>query len=99
MDHTRDNPLKRFSAFWIALVLVGLFGVASLIIGPLTQRSQDTAYMLKEEERLQIREQIDKDQEAAMAAKKVDGKAISAFSKTLNGAPTPGAMAVSGAAQ
>jgi len=94
MDHTRDNPLKRFSAFWISIFMVALFGIAGLILRPLTQASQETAYMAKEQERLETRAEIDRVQQAALEAKNIDDKAVSSFAKTLNQAPTPGSMAV-----
>ena len=33
MGSGNDNPLKRFSSFWLALALFGAFGLASLVLG------------------------------------------------------------------
>jgi len=97
MDHTRDNPLKRFSAFWVALAMIGLFAIACAILRPLTHSETTTAYMMKEEERVKTRSEIEKAQTGALKGKSLD-KAISGFAQTLNQAPTPGAMAVPEAA-
>ncbi len=97
MDHTRDNPLKRFSAFWIALLMIGLFGLVSLIFRPITHSKQESVYMLKEEQRLETKAAIDFAQAASLEGKDID-KAIQSFAKTLNQSPAPGVMAVDGAA-
>ncbi len=79
--------------------MIGLFGIACIILRPLTHARQETAYMIKGEERLQIRDTIDRAQKAALEAKKIDDEAVSSFAKTLNKAPSAGAMAVPGAAK
>ena len=33
MGSGNDNPLKRFSSFWLGLALFGAFGLASLVLG------------------------------------------------------------------
>lgn len=62
MDHTRDNPLKRFTAFWIAILLVFCFGVALILLRPLTHRESDSAEDLVAAKRLEVKSDIDRAQ-------------------------------------
>lgn len=91
MDHNRDNPLKRFSAFWIALLLVGCFGIACVILRPMTHGDVDTAYEKVSAKRLATKLQIESAQSSAVNEEKLS-KAAAATAKSLNSAPTPGAM-------
>lgn len=98
MDHTRDNPLKRFTAFWIAILLVVCFGVALIILRPLTHAKAQTAYDMKSEVRLEIKADIDRAQEDALNSEALQ-KAIDEQSKSFsNNTVTPGNMPVPGAA-
>ena len=78
MDTVSDNPLKRFSTFWLGLVLFGLFGVLCLVLGPfLTGEKKDASYMAAADKRLATKAEM----EAAQAeALKVDP--VSVFAKT-----------------
>ncbi|MGC6426726.1 MAG: hypothetical protein ACON5H_06995 [Akkermansiaceae bacterium] len=95
MDHNRDNPLKRFTAFWIALLLVGCFGIACVILRPLTHRAVDTAYQEASAARLDTKAAYEEAQSAAIDEEKLS-KAISEASKTLSATPTAGAMPLPG---
>lgn len=66
MDHTRDNPLKRFTAFWIAILLVTSFGIALIITQPFAPDKTDKAYEMVSEGRLEIKEEIDRAQDEAL---------------------------------
>lgn len=98
MDHTRDNPLKRFTAFWITLLLVFCFGVALIILRPLTHSKAQTAYDLKSESKLEVKEEVDRAQESALnqaALKKAMAAQVSSFKQNV---VAPGSMPVPGAA-
>ena len=58
MDFTRDNPLKRFTAFWIGLGIFLIFGALALIVSPLASERQDKAYEIKEAQRLDTKRGI-----------------------------------------
>ena len=58
MDFTRDNPLKRFTAFWIGLGIFLIFGALALIVSPLASERQDKAYEIKEAKRLDTKRGI-----------------------------------------
>ncbi len=96
MDHNRDNPLKRFSAFWVALLLVGCFGIACIILRPLTHAKVETAYEQISDERLATKAEIEKTQAAALSSEKV-AKALKASAANLKQAPAAGAMPLPGA--
>jgi hypothetical protein len=96
MDPNRDNPLKRFSAFWIAFLMVSTFGIGGMILRPLTHAKVDTAYEMKSEERLAVKKKIESEQAAALSKEKLE-EAISLTAESLNKAPTPGAMKLPGA--
>lgn len=66
MDHTRDNPLKRFTAFWIAILLVTSFGIALIITQSFAPDKTDKAYEMMGEGRLEIKEEIDRAQDDAL---------------------------------
>ena len=91
MDHNRDNPLKRFTAFWIAVLLVGCFGIACIILRPLTHAQVDTAYEKISSQRLETKMEIDKAQASALNQEKL-AKASESVLKSFNEAPKAGAM-------
>jgi hypothetical protein len=66
MDHTRDNPLKRFKAFWIANLLVLSFGVALILLRPLTHMDADSAMDVAGKERLEVKKEVDRAQSEAL---------------------------------
>ena len=67
MDHTRDNPLKRFKAFWIANLLVFSFGVALILLRPLTHMDSDSATDVTAQARWEVKKEVDSAQKAALA--------------------------------
>ena len=71
MDHTRDNPLKRFTAFWVAFLLVTAFGIACLLLRPITHAQVNSATEAKAEERFAVRAEVDREQ-----SKKLNGGAL-----------------------
>ncbi len=96
MDHTRDNPLKRFTAFWVALVLVTAFGIAGIVLGPFFGGGdkEDPAYTQKSAERLGVRRQVENASEKALNREALD-KALAAGSKSLlSSKPAKGARPV-----
>lgn len=98
MDHTRDNPLKRFTAFWIAILLVFCFGVALIILRPLTHAKAETAYEMKGKEKLEIKAEIDRTQKSALNRKALNsaiGQQVQSFSSNIE---TVGSMPIPGAA-
>ncbi|MDB4652845.1 hypothetical protein OAE39_01075 [Akkermansiaceae bacterium] len=66
MDHTRDNPLKRFTAFWIAILMVTSFGIALIITQPFVSDNTDKVYEMVGKGRLEIKEEIDRAQDGAL---------------------------------
>ena len=94
MDHNRDNPLKRFTAFWIALLLVGCFGIASIILRPMTHADVDTAYEKISAERLETKSKYES---AQIVDQKKLSDAMTAALKNLTTAPSAGAMPLPGA--
>jgi len=72
MDHTRDNPLKRFTAFWIAILLVFCFGVALILLRPLTHLDSESIAEIISEERLEVKRNTDLDQEEALNAEALE---------------------------
>ncbi len=97
MDHTRDNPLKRFTAFWIALLLVTAFGIACIILRPMTHGQVDTVSDVAGKERLAIRADIDKAQADTLNEDALE-KALEAKTADLIKEPSAGKMPVPGAA-
>ena len=83
MDHTRDNPLKRFAAFWIAALLIACFAIACVILRPMTHAKVDTAYEAKSEERMVLISEARSAQKAAYDPAKID-KTIKAQAETLH---------------
>ena len=62
MDSANDNPLKRFSTFWVGLVLFAAFGLVGLVLGmigfnKLVKNGYDE---VNSERRETIREEVDK---------------------------------------
>ena len=65
MDSASDNPLKRFSTFWLALILFGSFGFICLIAAAfLNGDEKDPAYVAASEKRQSVKTEM----EAAQAA-------------------------------
>lgn len=82
MDHTRDNPLKRFKAFWLANILVLSFGVALILLRPLTHMDSDTAMDVTGQARLEIKKEVDRGQSEALDSDAL-AKAVSEQLKTF----------------
>ena len=97
MDHTRDNPLKRFTAFWIALLLVTAFGIALILVKPFAPDKVDEAYLIMGEERAKIKDGVDRAQDAALnleklaTAKEAQAKAFASNKETKSSMAVPGA--------
>ncbi len=90
MDHTRDNPLKRFAAFWIAALLIGCFAIACFILRPMTHGEVGTAYEARSEAREALVSEARAAQEAALNTAALN-KAIAAQSdQLLKQVPEPG---------
>lgn len=90
MDHTRDNPLKRFAAFWIATLLIVSFAIACVIVRPMTHGDVNTVYDMKSEARLTLVSEARAAQEAALDTAAIE-KAITKPSDNLHQqVPTPG---------
>jgi hypothetical protein len=97
MDHTRDNPLKRFNAFWVAILLVTTFGIGCVILRPLTHGKVDTAYEAAAAERLAIKNDVIKAEASALNVDALNSQ-MESLAKTLNSSePTQGVMPVAGA--
>jgi hypothetical protein len=101
MDHTRDNPLKRFTAFWIAILLATSFGIALIITQPFAPDKTDKAYKMVGEGRLEIKEEIDRAQddalnESALAdAFQAQAKSFDKNTESKGSMPIPGAAPAS----
>ena len=85
MDHTRDNPLKRFTAFWVALLLVTAFGIASILIRPMTHAKVESTTQAAADARRAVRADVDRAQSKALNEDALDD-ALKASAKAL--APT-----------
>lgn len=98
MDHTRDNPLKRFNAFWVAILLVTTFGIGCIVLRPLTHGKVDTAYEAASDGRLAIKNEVLKAEAEALNSFALSDQ-MASVAKTLNSSkPTQGAMSVAVAA-
>jgi len=98
MDHTRDNPLKRFAAFWIAALLIASFAIACVILRPMTHGDVTTANDMKAEARIALVTEARAAQEAALNSVAL-AEAINDPSETLHKqAPTPGSKPLVGTA-
>jgi len=94
MDHTRDNPLKRFTAFWVALLLVTAFGIAAILLRPLTHAQADSTIEAKAEERRAVRADVDREQSKNLSGGALD-EALAASAKSLHSSkPAPSAIKV-----
>ena len=95
MDHTRDNPLKRFTAFWIAFLLVATFGIGCIILRPLTHGEVSTAEQAAAEGRLQIKAEVLEAEAETLNLSALEA-ALTSHAKDLTNsqAPEPGSMAV-----
>lgn len=98
MDHTRDNPLKRFKAFWIALLLVFSYGIALILLRPLTHGDSGSAMEVTGKARLEVKEELDRAQDSALdpdTLKKAIAGQVEAFPQNTQ---KKGAMPLPGAA-
>ncbi len=82
MDHTRDNPLKRFTAFWVALLLVTAFGIACILIRPMTHAKVESATQAAADARRAVRADVDRAQSKALNEDALDD-ALKASAKAL----------------
>lgn len=90
MDHARDNPLKRFAAFWIAALLIASFAIACVIVRPMIHGDDNTVYDMKAGVRLELVSESRAAQEAALDTAALE-KAITEPSDNLHKqVPTPG---------
>jgi len=94
MDHTRDNPLKRFKAFWIALLLVFSFGVALLILRPFTHGDSNSAMTVTGKARLEVKAELDRAQDSALNAGALDEAISGQLESFSQNTPAKGAMPV-----
>lgn len=63
MDSANDNPLKRFSSFWLGLILFAAFGLATLVVGFGFHKPAEKGYdKVNQVRREKIREGVDKAQ-------------------------------------
>lgn len=97
MDPTRDNPLKRFTAFWVAFGIILSFGVALLIFRPLTHRQAETAKGVAAQVRLDIKSSVDREQKEALNQQKL-ADVLAAQMTKFTEKPSPGAMPAPGSA-
>ena len=59
MDTANDNPLRRFSSFWLGLLLFGVFGVLSLFFGFWFNKPVEQAYdEFNTKRRLKIKSEV-----------------------------------------
>ena len=94
MDHTRDNPLKRFNAFWVAILLVTTFGIGCIILRPFTLGNDNAAYEAASEGRLAIKNEVLKAEAETLNVESLNDQ-MASLAKTLHsGEPTQGAMPV-----
>ena len=67
MDTVSDNPFKRFSTFWLGLILFGAFGLLCLVLGPyLTAEKKDPAYQAAADKRLAVKAEMEAGQAEAL---------------------------------
>ena len=94
MDHTRDNPLKRFTAFWVALLLVTAFAIAIILLRPLTHGKVDSAEAAKAEERRAVRTEVDREQSKNLSGGALDEALTANATSLLSSKPAPSAIKV-----
>jgi len=94
MDHTRDNPLKRFTAFWVALLLVTAFGIACIILRPITHARVDSAMEAAAEDRRALRAEVDNAQDKNLNQDALDEAFQASAASLIASKPTPGKVAV-----
>lgn len=82
MDPTRDNPLIRFAAFWWALVTFFAIVLVIAVIHLFDRKAPETPEEVAAEARYKIRAEVDRTQQEALAAAKVD-EMIPAMAKQL----------------
>lgn len=96
MDHTRDNPLKRFAAFWIAALLIASFAIACVILRPMTHADVKTVDDVKSEDRLALASEARIAQEAALNTTSLEAALKAQSESLLKQAPTPGSKPLAG---
>ncbi len=94
MDHTRDNPLKRFTAFWVALLLVTAFGIACIILRPMTHAKVDSAMEAAADDRRAVRAEVDNAQRKNLNQSALDEAFKAKAVSLLKSEPKPGKVAV-----
>lgn len=100
MDHSRDNPLRRFSAFWIAILLATSFGIALIITQPFAPDKTDKTYEMVSKGRLEIKDRIDRAQdeafnEGALAeALQAQAESFDKNTESKGSMPVPGAAPI-----
>ncbi|NIP95412.1 MAG: cytochrome c [Akkermansiaceae bacterium] len=69
MDTANDNPLKRFSSFWLGVLLFGVFGLMGLLLAPwFNQPVADSFDTANAERRAEIRAEVDETQKGSREA-------------------------------
>jgi len=87
MGSGNDNPLKRFSSFWLGLALFGAFGLASLVLGiGFTKPGEDSFDRINEKRRTAIKSEIEKAHAGALEA--VEGSFSTVGTQFLETAPS-----------
>lgn len=78
MDTASDNPLRRFTSFWLGLAIFLAFAIVVLLLGPLLSGdSGDSMYEAAAERRLETKADLMRQQAEVLPAAKVEA----AFSK------------------
>ena len=67
----RDTPLRRFNTFWWGLAYFGLFGIVSVVVVALSDRSPGVEELLKED-RLKSKEIVDAKQADLLTEKELE---------------------------
>lgn len=94
MDSPHDTPLKRFSAFWIGLLILALFAIIGLVFAIFDKNGTSDMEKAAAEGRLEIHERVNKEQAAELdpAAMKKSHDAM--LQIMLTSKPSKGSMPV-----
>lgn len=69
MDTANDNPLKRFSNFWLGVLLFGIFGLGCLLLAPWFNKPTEGSFdAANRERRTEIKGAVREEQEGAREA-------------------------------